>query len=179
MFLMNLGLQVTLIVVGAMLGLWIALLIVNLIFVGSFSTIFKRHKKALPVILITKHDNLKNVINILNQSGVDLDNRYIALLNDINENDFVEPGSAQFEKSKNTLSYLKDELFFIADQHPELNGDSEFKEAKQNIIESDTLYRNTVMMYNADVLGYNYWIRFLPCRFIFKLFRVKKKQIIS
>lgn len=179
MFLMNLGLQITIIVIASIVGLWLLALIVNLIFVFSFSSIFKKHKKAIPVILFTKYDNLKTIINIYQQSGVAVDNKCIALLEDISLNDFSEPGSQQFEKSKNTLSYIKDELMFIASEHPDLNGDDEFNQAKRNITDSETLYRMTVMMYNADALGYNYWIRFLPCRFIFKIFRVKEKKTIS
>ena len=60
---------------------------------------------------------------------------------------------------------------FVVNQHPDLTNDPEFVQVKNNIIESDSIYRNNVTMYNADVLGYNYWIRFFPCKFIFKLFR--------
>ena len=179
MFYLDTGLAIGIIVASSILGLWLLTLIVNLIFVSSFSSIFKKHKKAIPVILSTKYDGLKSIISILNQSGIDVDNRYVALVNDISFEDFVEPGSTQFEKSKNTLSYLRDELFALASLHPELEGDEEFAQAKKNIVDSDTLYRTTVMMYNADVLGYNYWTSFLPCRFVFKMFKVKKKTPIS
>ena len=179
MFYLDVTSTVVIIVISSIVGLWLLTLIVNLIFVSSFSSIFKKHKKAIPVILYTKCDSLKSIISILSQSGVDVDNRYVALVNDISFEDFVEPGSVQFEKSKNTLTYLKDELSAIASTHPELDGDSEYMQAKKNIVDSETLYRNTVMMYNADVLGYNYWISFLPCRFVFKLFKVKKKTPIS
>ena len=179
MFYLDLTPTIVIIVVSSIVGLWLLTLIVNLIFVSSFNSIFKKHKKAIPVILFTKCDSLKSIISILSQSGIDVDNRYVALVNDISFEDFVEPGSTQFEKSKNTLSYLRDELFALASLHPELEGDEEFAQAKKNIVDSDTLYRTTVMMYNADVLGYNYWTSFLPCRFVFKMFKVKKKTPIS
>ena len=179
MFYMSLGGRIALIATLSIVGVWILLLIVNLIFVGSFSSIFKKHKEAIPVILYTKMENIKALISILNQFGLDIDNRLVVILNDIGAHDFDNPGTPQFEKSVNTLSYLKDELFFLASQHPELGDDPDFMLVKQNLIDSDNHYRNTITMYNADVLGYNYWIRFLPCRFIFQIFRVKKKEIIS
>ena len=179
MFYLDLGVTIGIIIGSSIIGLWLLTLIVNLIFVSSFNSIFKKHKKAIPVILFTKCDSLKSIISILSQSGIDVDNRYVALVNDISFEDFIEPGSVQFEKSKNTLTYLKDELLSLASTHPELEGDEEFVQAKRNIVDSDTLYRTTVMMYNADVLGYNYWIRFLPCRFVFLIFKVKKKTTIS
>ena len=179
MFYLSLTGRIILIAGLSVLGLWILLLAVNLIFVGSFSSIFKKHREALPVILYTKAENLRSLISILKQFGLEIDNRLIAILNDIGPNDFDNPGSEEFAKSVNTLSYLKDELLFLASHHPELADDPDFALVKQNLIDSDNHYRNTVTMYNADVLGYNYWIRFFPCRFVFLLFRVKKKEIIS
>ena len=85
----------------------------------------------------------------------------------------------QFEKSKNTLSYLRDELMFAANQHPELKDDFEFNQVKKNINDTDIQYRSTVAMYNADVLGYNYWINFLPAKYIKHIFKLKEKQMIS
>ena len=173
------ALKITLIVLGSLAGLWVLLLIVDLIFVGSYLTIFKKHKKAMTVILYAKLENLKKLISIMKQSGVDVDNRINALLSDIGDKDFEEPGSETFEKNKNTLSYAKDELMFAINQNKELISNPELLQAKNNVNESDVIYRNNVTMYNADVLGYNYWIRFLPCRFVFLMFRVKKKQLLS
>ena len=173
------SLEITLIVIGALIGLWLLLFLVNLVFVGSYLNIFKKHKKAITVVLYTKLENMKKLFSIMNQSGIEVDNRLVSLLSDITENDFLEPGSPIFEKSKNTLSYLKDEIMFVANQNPDLNSNSDFLQAKSNIIESESIYRANVTMYNADVLGYNYWIRFAPCCFVFLLFKVKKKEIIS
>lgn len=173
------ALKITLIVVGSIIAVWLLLLIVDLIFVGSYLAIFKKHKKAMVVILFTKLENMKKIFLVMKQSGVDIDAKLVASLNEVKEEDFQEPASEACEKSKNALSYLKDEIMFIANQNLDLNENSEFVTAKNNILESDTLFRTNVMMYNADVLGYNYWIRFFPCRFIFKMFRVKKLETIS
>ena len=170
---------ITLIVIAGIIGLWLILLAINLIFVGSFSTIFKHHKKAIVVILYTKLENMKKLLSVLNQSGVKCDSKISNTLSSINSSDFNEPGSEQFIKSKNALSYVKDEIMFVTNENQELNQDPEFITYKNNVNDADTQYRNNVIMYNADVLGYNYWIRFLPCRFIFKMFKVKRKEIIS
>ena len=74
------ALKISLIVVGAIIGTWLLLLIVNLIFVGSYLTIFKKHKKAMVVILYTKLENMKRLFAIINQSGIKIDNRLVALL---------------------------------------------------------------------------------------------------
>ena len=170
---------ILLIVLGGLLTIWLLLLAINLIFVGSFSTIFKHHKKAIVVILYTKLENMKKLLSILNQNGVKYDAKISNTLYNINSEDFNEPGSEQFDKSKKALSYVKDEIMFVTNENQDLSQDPEFITYKNNVNDADTQYRNNVIMYNADVLGYNYWIRFLPCRFIFKMFKVKRKEIIS
>lgn len=173
------ALKIVLIVIGSMIAVWLLLFILDLIFVGSYLTIFRKHKKAMVVVLYTKLENLKKIFSVMRQSGIDIDSKFIEMLNGISEKDFEEPGSKEYISANNTLSYLKDEVLFIANEKEDLNNSSEFALAKKNVLEADSLYRSNVIMYNADVLGYNYWIRFLPCRFIFKMFKAKKKEIIS
>ena len=171
--------EIVIIVIASIVGLWLLLFFVDLIFVLGFFRIFKKHKKAITVVLYTKLENMRKLFSVMKQSGIKIDDRLVKVLNEVNENDFADPSSAEFDKSKNALSYLKDEIMFLANQYPDLNSNIDFIQAKNNISESDLIYRNNVTMYNADVLGYNYWISFVPCGFIFKLFKLKKKQIIS
>ena len=173
------ALKIVLIVIGSMIAVWLLLFILDLIFVGSYLTIFRKHKKAMVVVLYTKLENLKKIFAVMRQSGIDIDPKLTEMLNGISEKDFAEPGSKEYISANNTLSYLKDEVLFVANDKEDLNNSSEFALAKKNVLEADSLYRSNVIMYNADVLGYNYWIRFLPCRFIFKMFKAKKKEIIS
>ena len=171
--------EIVIIVIASIIGLWLLLFLVDLIFVLGFFRIFKKHKKAITVVLYTKLENMRKLFSVMKQSGIKIDDRLVTVLNEVNENDFADPSSAKFDKSKNALSYLKDEIMFLANQNPDLNSNIDFIQAKNNISESDLIYRNNVTMYNADVLGYNYWISFGPCGFVFKLFKLKKKQIIS
>ena len=171
--------EIVIIVIASIIGLWLLLFFVDLIFVLGFFRIFKKHKKAITVVLYTKLENMRKLFSVMKQSGIKIDDRLVKVLNEVNENDFADPSSAEFDKSKNALSYLKDEIMFLANQNPDLNSNIDFIQAKNNISESDLIYRNNVTMYNADVLGYNYWISFVPCGFVFKLFKLKKKQIIS
>ena len=172
-------LLITLIVIAGIIGLWFLLLVVNLIFVFSYLAIFRKHKNAIAVILFTKYENIGKLIAIIKQSNIEIDGKLEANYKEIPQNAFENPESEVYIKAKDTLSYLKDEIVFLVNQHPELLENPEFVQARNNVNDADLIYRSNVVMYNADVLGYNYWIRFLPCRFIFKLFRYKKKEIIS
>ena len=48
-----------------------------------------------------------------------------------------------------------------------------------NVEEAEKLYRQHVVLYNADVLGYNFWISFFLTRYIYKILKRKTKDIIS
>ena len=74
---------------------------------------------------------------------------------------------------------LRDELVYLAEQNERLSKHGEIRQAKNNITEMDANYRNLIAMYNADAIGYNYWISFIPTRYIYKLLKVQSKQIIS
>ena len=123
-------LTILIIVIASLIGIWILLLIVNLIFFGFFNSVFKKHKKAMTVILYSKFENMEKLFAILKQSGIKIDERLTKTLKEINVEDFQEPNMEQFEKSKNALSYLKDEVMFIANQNPDLNTNPDFVQAK-------------------------------------------------
>ena len=94
-------LTIIIIVIASLIGIWILLLIVNLIFFGFFNSVFKKHKKAMTVILYSKFENMEKLFAILKQSGIKIDDRLIKMLNEINVEDFQEPNMEQYEKSKN------------------------------------------------------------------------------
>jgi hypothetical protein len=82
-------------------------------------------------------------------------------------------------EARNDLTYLRNELVLLTNSTENLSKNLELKRAKDAIIEMDANYRTLVAMYNADVLGYNYWINFLPTKYIKYIFKLKEKQIIS
>ena len=114
----------------------------------------------------------------MESSGLAIDNKYYALMNDINVNDFAHQDTKECEKARAILSYLRDEALALSNKSPELNENNEFVTTKRNILEQDKIYQQFIAMYNADVLGYNFWISFRPWRWLFKLLKTKRKDII-
>lgn len=159
-------------------GIMIILLIVDLILVSMFRTILSRHNKAMDVILMTKYDNIKKVIAVLQDANIKIDEKIINTLGAIEPITFKEQDTPQCKQAREELTYLRSEIFYLFRKNPTLENNEQFVIAKNNILEMDVVYRNTVAMYNADVLGYNYWVRFLPYRWLFLLFKVKEKEII-
>ncbi len=170
--------QIILIVLASILGLYLLLLIINMIFVGSFSSIMKKHKKTLTIILNANHDAITQLINLLNEKNIPISDEILEKYRGFDLKDFKQIGGPSYTETKNNLSYLRDSLITQCSSNDELKDNEDFLEIKGSLDELSLNYRSCVIMYNADVLGYNYWIRFLPCRFIFLMFEVKKKDLI-
>lgn len=157
---------------------YVALFIVNLIFVIFFRRTLEIHSKSMTVTLNAKFDNIKKLFEIMIKLGVKVDGKIVETLNSIDVMDFKTQDSDECKKARDKLTYLREEAMNIARKQNKLEKNNEFETAKNNVLEMDSVYRNIVACYNADVLGYNYWIKFLPNRWIFLLFRVKGKNLI-
>ena len=173
------ALNITLTILIGVAALWVLFLIIDLLFVGFFHHILKKHTKGMTVVMNAKYDNIKKIYGLFEKYEVPVDQKNLDALNNIDPASLSKHDTKEGEDTRNILSYLKDEANFTANKNKDILEKQDFKSAKTYINELDVQYRSNIAMYNADVLGYNYWISFLPCRFIFKLFRVKKKNLIA
>ena len=171
--------QIILLIISIIIVLYIILFVTNIVFIFSFKSILRKHNKSLSVILNTKYDNLKRLVLILEKHQVELDKDLVDKLNSLNPKDFAKQYTKECKEARDVLSQLRNNITYISTLYPNLEKHNEFQLAKDNVIELDDVYRINIAMYNADVLGYNYWIRFLPFRYVFLLFKLKKKDLIS
>lgn len=171
--------EITILVVSIVLGLYLLLFIVDSIFVFAFRKIFNKHNMALGVILHTKYENIKKMVDILNKFSVNVPYKYIETLNSIDATCFRDQELPECIKARNDLAFLRNELVYMVTTIETLNKNNELIRAKESITELDSNYRSLVAMYNADVLGYNYWINFWPTRYVKFICKFKEKQIIS
>lgn len=170
--------QIILIILGSMFVLYLALVAVDLSFFFSFNTYFKKHKKGLEVVLNMKLENLKRIVDIFKTNKIYISNELKQKLDSIDKTVFEDLQSDECKKARDDLSLIRDELFFAACKNEHMQVNEEYLLAKENILEQDAVFRKYLAMYNADVLGYNYWSSFKPARYIFILFKVKEKEII-
>lgn len=170
---------ITWIVIASILAAYLLLVLVDVMFVLSFRALLRKHIVALNVLLQTKYDNLKTLLNVISKYDDNLDPRYLETLNGIDIKHLAKPHTKEGGEARRQLSFLRDELIYEAARNESLKKHEEFLRAKQHIDDLDQIYYVQISTYNADVIGYNYWIRFVPTRYIYKLLRIKKKEIIS
>lgn len=175
---MKLFLSIVLNTIIAIAIVYIVILIVDISFVCSFSSIMKRHAHDLTFILTNKRDNLVKLAGILTSNGVKLDKKKIETLNNFDIKRIEKIDGEDAKNARAELASLSDYLLAVCSQGDFSIEEDEYQQALDNISELENVYRHHIMMYNADVLGYNFWISFVPTRYIYKILKVKFKENI-
>ncbi len=153
-------------------------LIINLAMVAWFKRALKTHRHGMAIAAFTKFDNISKLLAILKKHNIEVDKQSLEMFESLGSNSFKHPEAKEGKEAIEKLTYLRESVMSIARKQEKLNQNEEFTLAKNNVLEMDVVYRNAVAFYNADVLGYNYWIRFLPYRYWFLLFKKKEKDLI-
>ena len=169
---------IIILVVAAVVGIYALLILLDAIFVFSFNKILKVHQKGLTILLKNKLDNLNRIFTLLNKNNVVIQEDDLTLLASIGIKDLENAQSERCLNAIKNLSYLTSQAIFLIASEEKLAKHQELQMARNYADELETNYRSMIAMYNADILGYNYWIKFLPCRYIFKILKFKEKKII-
>ena len=158
--------------------IYAVLLIVSISFVTSFASILSHHNNDLSVILTNKRDVLVTLSSLLSNDSIKLDKKQLDALVNFDIKRIENQSKEDAKKARDELTSLSEYLLLKVSENNKENASDEYRRVMENIQELDNVYRQRLMMYNADVLGYNFWISFFPTRFVFKIFRLKKKDTI-
>ena len=158
--------------------LYTLILIVSISFVWSFASIMSHHSHDITVILTNKRDNFIKLANLMNSSSVKLEKKQLDALNGFDLKRIEKQDGEDAKLAREELTSLGEYFLLMATANETSLNSEEYSHIMTNINELEKVYRQHLMMYNADVLGYNFWINFFPTRFIFKIFRLKKKDNI-
>lgn len=165
------------IVFSSLALVYILLFLMNLAFIHIFLKKLKEHKHALNIIFIQKYEVISQLIHLLKKQNVDIDDKFVELFNEISKDDFSSFECEECENSRNKLALLKQEILGTCKKHEEILKNNEYKNFAESLTLIDNQIRYLVISYNADIIGYNYWIRFKPYRYILSLSGLKEKDI--
>lgn len=171
--------EILIIVIGTLVFVYVLGFMANLGFVVVFRRKINEHKKAIIIVLTQKREALLSLIEIMEKNELPIDPKYYSLLKDIDIRIFEEFYSQEAKKSRETLSYARQELIGFANKNASFQKNGEFKLSAALINSLDEQFRYLAATYNADVIGYNYWIKFKPYAYIFLLNKNEKKDLIS
>ena len=175
---MKLFLSIVLNTFIATLIVYLLIIIVDVTFVASFSSIMKHHAHDLTVILTNKRDNLAKLAEFFLGNGIKMDKKKVEKLQIFDTKRLEIKDDDESKAARDELTSLNDYLLSVYEQNEIKDEQGECRKIIDNIYELEKVYRQHLMMYNADVLGYNFWIEFFPTRFIYLILRFKKKENI-
>ena len=160
-------------------GLYAVFVVIDVIFVISFSSILSRHDNDLFLILTNKKDNVDKLVGLLSKHGIKTDKKQVEALNKFDIKLFEHQDGETAKSARELLTSLSEYFLYMVRDNEKVSNDQEFVTISANLDEIEKIYRQHVVLYNADVLGYNFWISFFPTRFIYLILKKKAKDIIS
>ncbi len=168
--------RVFLIIGIVLVGLYLLVVLVDVIFVLFFSSIMKKHDNAIRILIRSRIDTLDNLKKALIEKGLPLEEDSQTDVTSLSLKKSLAFENEEFVSIKSALSLAESKILSYITPDME---DEAIIRLKGDLDQLNNAYRSNVIMYNADVLGYNYWIKFLPTRYIYLIFRKEEKGLIS
>ena len=172
------GWNILIFVLLILVALYLLTLIVNIVFVVSFKNMMARDNRGIRVSLSAKLDILRKAQEVIVANGLKITEKCAHSLRYLDSEDFFEAQTEDFVTSTEELAMVEKEISGILFSSRKLAKNDEVELIKSLLKDVNESLKTSTMAYNADVLGYNYWIRFTPCKFIFILFKTKIKKTI-
>ena len=161
------------------LSIYVLLVVLDILLVAYLTKVVRRISNSINITLSSYYTQIKKTVELLKQNSFEISEDLLAKLEYIEPNSFDVMCSETYYKAKSNLSYLKDSLFSLISSNEEISNSTEFCDIKRNISELLLAYRSLVIKYNTEVVAYNYWIKFLPSRYIHKIFKKKTLDLAS
>ena len=170
--------NLVILIILILVGLYLFVLITNIIFVISFRKMMRRDNRGIRVSLSAKLDILRKCQEVILANDIKLTEKCTHSLRYLDSEDFLEAQKDAFVESTQEMAFVEKEISSILFSSRKLAHDDEVELLKSLLKDVNESLRTSIMAYNADVLGYNYWIRFTPCKYIFLILKFKLKRTI-
>lgn len=171
-------LDIVFLIVGCLVGLFLLVLFFLLSLTLKFNSRLKKRCNAITILLIQKHDLLETFEKILIKHKVKLEEKTKPVLVDVSKLKFQSLSKKQRDEILLNFNKAYSIYLNLGEEYKSVKKDPEFSEIVKTIQDADESYRQSVARFNNDLGGYNYWVNFPIYRLIFRIFRLKKKEMI-
>lgn len=148
----------------------------------SFSLIFKKKISkrilAINLLLTQRHDTLFLIDKLFVSSGIKVQPYITGYLRDSAHFDEKDIDKKTRDDMRENLNKTNQAFMYLADQNEVIKNNPTFVDYCKTLNELDDSYRQNIAIYNSDITGYNYWVNFIGYRYLLRLIRLKKKDII-
>ena len=170
---------IVLIVLAGILALYIIGVITCLIFSKVFSVKIKFSNNALNVLLHQRHEFALKIILLLEENGIEVSSESKKAIEKLERIDNFQALEKNDRNDRISVfsHQMADFMLTIKANSAKIGEETTNKIIKEfKDLEDD--YRQKSSVYNADIIGYNYWINALLVKWISKLFKRRSKDIV-
>ncbi len=150
---------VILVILGVLFGLWLIAILFAVIFSSVFGHKIKSGNKAINLLLNQRFEISKSMVKMLQNAGVEIEKNSIETIMKFDHvEDFQKIEKIMRDSLVLNFVHVSHSIFLLLDVHASKFNEEEYKNLRQNYLEVEELYRQKSAVYNADAIGYNYWI---------------------
>ncbi len=171
--------EVLIIIVFIFVGFYVAGVCVYAFKMGEYDKRIAKNLEAIDVLIVQKYDLLRRISKIFVALEIKVPKEFILDVRPKFEETLKDINIQERAVVKAFLMRTAQALFYYGETNPELAKNADYLAIKENYSEIDHQYRITINLYNADVIGYNYWTRLFWFRWVAIVRKMKQKDIIS
>ena len=171
--------QIFLLIVAIIAAVYLLSALAYFRIMKNFIRRINRRLDAIDVLLAQKYEVLRLVGKLFKKYKVSLPSEFEDDLAPHFDERLKEVTGTERTTIRSYLLKATQAVLFYGEQSKKLAADTEFIGLKKPLVEADDDYRKAVANYNADVLGYNYWISVILWRWVARLARFHPKDVIA
>jgi len=160
-------------------GLYIAAVIIFIYQMGVYAKRMVKSLEAIDVLIVQKYDMLRLISKLFVKYDITVPPEFVLNVRPKFEETLADISPEERAIVKAFLTQTAQALFYYGEVNPQLAQHPDYIAVKERYAEIDRQYRQSVTLYNADVIGYNYWIRFGWFRWVSKWRKLTNKEVIS
>ena len=171
--------HIILIVLGAVLFLFFLFELFALSLLTKHNERIEKRNHRMNMLLMQKYDILLLIAKIFKKYKLEIPSEFEEELSPKMDESLKKLTLTERLTVKAYLMKASQNLLYFAEANENVKNDTEFKILKKSLLEIDINHRKAIALYNADALGFNYWIHFPLFRPISFIMKFKDKEIVS
>ena len=151
--------QVLLLIAVLITFLYVVLVVYVFSQTHAFSLRLRRRLQGLNLLLSRRCETILRSVAILESAQIAIPQDDRACFEKLERIDFATPTEVSIKETVALVKEGTSRLKALAEQKPQIQQDEAYSFHQDLLNDLERNYRSLVGLYNADVLGYNYWIR--------------------
>jgi|GEM_PF-614595 len=170
---------IVILVVAIFAGFYLSGVIIYAYQMNQYGRRMAKSLEAIDVLIVQKYDMLRVIGKLFAKYDIQVPPEFVLSVRPKFEETLADISPSERAVVKAFLTRTAQALFYYGEMHPELATHKDYVAIKESYADTDRQYRMAVTLYNADVVGYNYWRRFVWFRWIAVMRKLGPKELIS